>query len=1088
MKKILSLMAILCMFVACDKSPNQDTPTPEAGKIEFPGDIVPEPVLGSDASSTTINFVTNASWKIDVATKADSWISVAPDKGEAGEATVTITAKENDSYDDRSAVITIVCGSASKKFSVTQKQKDAITVTKSRFEAEAEESEIKIEVKANVEFDYKIDEKSASWITPVKTKGLVSTELSFKLAENEELSPREGAITFTSGDLSETITILQKGTAPAIILSQKEYVVDSDANQIKVEVSSNVDVTVNIPDVEWITEDMTKAMSTHTYVFNIEENKEYDYREAEIIFTNTANNLSEKVTVTQAQKDAIILAKSEYEVSAEESILELNVNTNVEYQVEISDSWITQTETKGLRTDRLSFRIAANDTEEGNAREASIRFIFNDISQTVKIKQGASGKALVREALVAFYNATGGDNWTYNANWCSDRPIEEWFGVSSTSEGYYLQLPNNNLNGSLPKEIGNIVNLLVLELRDNPGLSGEIPEEIGNCTELFDLVLQNCSFTAIPESIGNCTKLQRISLARNKISEVPWKAIGKLSKLNYMGRQVGMTLEANQLSGTLPEDFALSLGRVDISDNKYSGKLPSAVTSHENWKTYWPYVIQQSGTGFDLEGTVIPAPEFAAYDTNGNLISSETEYRENKLTMLLCWAIGCPWSESFIDSMVSEYDSYKSKGLEVIGYYGFHNLPGDEHSESSVNNFIQEKGIKWPNLEYGSVIYDILWVPMVVLVDNKGEVVFQDLTQNRSTLFSFIDDYLYVEEGEYESTDYSADGKVKTLQTASKGLGIDIVLMGDGYSDRMIADGTYEQVMKDAMEYLFYEEPYKTFRDHFNVYMVYAVSKTEDVENGETVFSTEFGEGTYVEGNAETVLNYASKASSNASMAEALIVVMMNSKKYAGTCWMYYSSATSGDYGNGFSISYFPVGKDATAFRQVLNHEANGHGFAKLDDEYAYEYMGAFPDEAVPFYETQESWGWWKNTDNTNDEYMIKWAHFLQDERYKYDGLGIFEGGSTYWTNIWRPTEYSIMRYNTGGFNAPSREAIYYRIHKLAYGADWVYDYEDFVEYDAVNRKTAASAANYVEKPQNFTPLARPVVVNKSWDEVMNGR
>ena len=76
------------------------------------------------------------------------------------------------------------------------------------------------------------------------------------------------------------------------------------------------------------------------------------------------------------------------------------------------------------------------------------------------------------------------------------------------------------------------------------------------------------------------------------------------------------------------------------------------------------------------------------------------------------------------------------------------------------------------------------------------------------------------------------------------------------------------------------------------------------------------------------------------------------------------------------------------------------------------------------------------------------------------------------------------MRYNTGGFNAPSRYAIWYRINKLAYGDSWNGTYEDFVEYDAVNRTPAAVARrnarrNCVEK--NLPPLAPPVVVGHSW-------
>jgi hypothetical protein len=79
------------------------------------------------------------------------------------------------------------------------------------------------------------------------------------------------------------------------------------------------------------------------------------------------------------------------------------------------------------------------------------------------------------------------------------------------------------------------------------------------------------------------------------------------------------------------------------------------------------------------------------------------------------------------------------------------------------------------------------------------------------------------------------------------------------------------------------------------------------------------------------------------------------------------------------------------------------------------------------------------------------------------------------------------MRYNTGGYNAPSREAIYYRIHKLAYGADWQYDFEKFVEYDAINRNKPQTKAPLVLDPQkNFRPTAPPVVVKMDLRELMN--
>lgn len=336
------------------------------------------------------------------------------------------------------------------------------------------------------------------------------------------------------------------------------------------------------------------------------------------------------------------------------------------------------------------------------------------------------------------------------------------------------------------------------------------------------------------------------------------------------------------------------------------------------------------------------------------------------------------------------------------------------------------------------------------------------------------------DENLYVSTDYSKDGTVVKLQTATVGEGIDIVLMGDAYSDRQIADGAYRTDMEFIYNNFFTEEPYKSFKDYFNVYYVNVVSKNEGYGA-----LNESALGSYVNvniagGNDNVVFDYAQKAIPAGHMDEALLIVVMNSDAYAGTCYMYYPDINAG-YGNGVSVAYFPRGGNATTFAQVLHHEACGHGFAKLADEYAYDgYIPLYLVEHYALY--QKIAGWWKNVDFTNDLSQIRWSHFLNDSRYQYDGLGAYEGGLTYGSGVWRPTENSIMRYITGGFNAPSREAIYYRIHKLAYGNSWQYDYEEFVEWDARNRKTEAemSRAPY-RAPANFKHTAPPVVIKGSW-------
>lgn len=344
----------------------------------------------------------------------------------------------------------------------------------------------------------------------------------------------------------------------------------------------------------------------------------------------------------------------------------------------------------------------------------------------------------------------------------------------------------------------------------------------------------------------------------------------------------------------------------------------------------------------------------------------------------------------------------------------------------------------------------------------------------------------------YTSTDYSADGTVHTIQTATVGSGINVVLMGDAFSDRQIADGTYSTVMQKAVNALFGEEPYKSYKDYFNVYTVDAVSMTEGYENGGQVFGTGHGDGSYVYGNDTKVLEYAQKILTVEQMDDALIIVVMNEDAYAGTCVMYYPD--SGDYGRGPSIAYFPANSDTDTFNGLVSHEASGHGFAKLADEYAYEYMGEILDVEIEGTRQLWSYGWYKNIDFTSDPTKVRWSRFLSDERYANEGLGCFEGGLTYWSGVWRPTDYSIMRYNTGGFNAPSREAIWYRIHKLACGEDWQYNYEDFVAYDAINHTPAAQAASRAKvkaaaaarKGKPFQPLHEPVIIKRSWKEAVN--
>ena len=103
----------------------------------------------------------------------------------------------------------------------------------------------------------------------------------------------------------------------------------------------------------------------------------------------------------------------------------------------------------------------------------------------------ASGSAETdREALVALYNATDGENWTFSDNWLSDAPLGEWAGVYTDDDGRVIWLTStgNGLSGEIPAELGSLSNLIQLWLGENQ-LSGEIPAELGSLSDLKQLYL-----------------------------------------------------------------------------------------------------------------------------------------------------------------------------------------------------------------------------------------------------------------------------------------------------------------------------------------------------------------------------------------------------------------------------------------------------------------------------------------------------------------------------------------------------------------------------------------------------------------------
>ena len=1103
---LLSFMTFIASCSSGGEEIDELNPTPSQPTITL--ETSSSSNFTTEGGNNIISFKSSDAWTADVInSRADTWCSVSPTSGDAGNAKITITTTPNVTPDDRSASIVIKAGSTQKTINVSQKQKDALTVTSSKFEVTAEGGEVKVEVKANIKFDYEIDTAAKEWISYSETRALKTSTLVFNVAKNEIVQKREGKISIKSGEYNETIMIYQSGTKPEIVISKDEYIVSSGSETISLEVASNVDVAMEIPsDATWISENSSRALSTNTFYFDILPNEDYDQRSTEIKFTNKENGLSETIKVVQMQKDAIVLAKSNYDFEKAGGYLDFEIQTNVDISVSISSnaqSWIQQLESRGLVTKALYFNIAFNETTEN--REGTITIAGgNATQQVITVRQNCKDEIYEKEraTLIALYKALNGDNWVDKNNWCSDRPLKEWSGVSVNEDGYVekLNIRHRNIQGAIPECIGQLSQLKYLDAYDN-AIVGPLPNGLADCKHLQYLDLANNPMTGailpeywgkhmenleylgiyntqlggeLPQSIGSMKSMKKLFLASNKISGSIPESIGQLPAIEEL------LLSGNNLTGSIPESMANlpKLKDFTLHSNNFQGSIPEAFQQTDNWKNFWPNILDNND--FNISNVRFYGPSFKDVKTlDGKTISDEI-YSKNKLTILCTWL---EWGGTeYLDALKEMYAKYKDMGLEIICY-------SKERDINVIKNFLQKNSIEWTTFSVeenkDKFLLKNTYYPFANIIAPSGEII-------NTSVYSSIEEhfpkdlFIELEYDKYESTDYSKDGEVKKLQTATKGNGIDIILMGDAFCDTHVADGTYDKVMNTAMEKFFEEEPYKSFRDHFNVYSVTTVSKhgilgehygKKYEKYSESALDAYHLLGTSkTGGNDDKVLEYANKTGIS-QLLNCNIIVIINSPEYGGTCFMYMPMPDeTGDWGQGLTISYFPMGKDDEALKQVLNHEAGGHGFAKLADEYAYQDYGSIPSEEIHNYKFFAKYGWYKNVDFTNELNQIKWYHFLKDNRYDNEGLGAYEGACTYWTGAWRPTQNSIMRHNTGGFNAPSREAIYYRIHKMAYGDDWQYNYEDFVEYDAINRKTSVRSVNYVEMPKDFKPLHAPIV------------
>ena len=409
-KRYCIYIAILFILSACTQLLELIIPSSESNIVLYSDDSI---IFDSEGGEYEIIFFVSGEYSINVSDVSSEWCKVGNVTESNGRKQLTVYVENNESYDERNAYVSIRSGKESKVITVTQKQKDAILISSNKVEAKSTEAIYELSIRHNIDFSFEIEEKAKDWLEIVQTKGtgMSVSKLQIHVDENTSLERRQGCIyLFTKDGLQEIIDVYQEGAEETIVLTtQNEMTIGSEGGQLKIEIRSNVEVTLDYPDFEWIHLIESKAFNAFTYYFQIDPNETYEERNVAITFKGVREQ--EIVTIIQKQKDALLLSSNKIEVGASGGEVTIEIVSNQAYEIQSDPfiNWFSVVQinnTKKLTTSSIKLIIKPN--EGLDSRRAKFKVIAGDLQEEVDVYQMGAEPVLVLSENELLVNSSGG--------------------------------------------------------------------------------------------------------------------------------------------------------------------------------------------------------------------------------------------------------------------------------------------------------------------------------------------------------------------------------------------------------------------------------------------------------------------------------------------------------------------------------------------------------------------------------------------------------------------------------------------------------------------------------------------------------
>lgn len=338
--------------------------------------------LSPSKEEKTVRVTSNVAW---TASSSKSWLTLNRTNGD-GDANIVITAKENTSSSQRTAIVTFSSAVGNKTYAKLEVMQDAASSSVSpaalSFSVDGGTEELTITSNVNWRLD-----SSLSWISISPDSGTGSTRVSVAAEKNQSSNGRSGFISLKNsyGETIQDIRISQAGTAASAYPSSIHFTnVEGDQQQISISSNSSWTLTTT---ADWIELNITSGNGNGEVNVSTTVNNSGSERSAEILLKNGAGETLQTIIVTQ---DSYMLSVSDTSINfnSSSSSETVSIQSNYNWTASVDALWVTLSRTSGYGDS--SFKVSVREHTGDAPRSAEIEVKCGNITKTIHITQNCN--------------------------------------------------------------------------------------------------------------------------------------------------------------------------------------------------------------------------------------------------------------------------------------------------------------------------------------------------------------------------------------------------------------------------------------------------------------------------------------------------------------------------------------------------------------------------------------------------------------------------------------------------------------------------------------------------------------------------